>query len=76
MTLCPLTRKPMHNRKTALTRAAHSRKAHGVEIYIYKCPVCKAWHLTRSEQTNEEYNSKNKGSQNAVGTSWGVDASR
>lgn len=47
---CPVTGKPSHNRKTALGRANFSQKKTGIEIHAYKCPFCKAWHLTSKRQ--------------------------
>lgn len=47
---CHVAQKPKHHKKAALTRVAYSKKLTGIQLYIYKCPFCNKYHLTRSQQ--------------------------
>ena len=37
-------------RKQALTNAAQVAAYEGRDLYVYKCPHCREWHLTSSPQ--------------------------
>ena len=36
----------------AKQHAAQCLKARGIELFVYKCPHCKAWHLTKWKWEN------------------------
>lgn len=49
--MCPVSRKRIQtNKKQALTSLAATMKHDGKQRYIYKCPHCNGWHLTRQVQ--------------------------
>lgn len=40
-------KKPIRDKRVARTKAARIQAATGTPTYIYKCPGCKLWHVTR-----------------------------
>lgn len=50
--ICPVTHKTCHNTKQAAHKHIRSAKKRGApkELYVYKCPDCKHWHLTKSKR--------------------------
>lgn len=42
--------KVMYSKRGAERRAERLRKLTGVRFYVYQCPRCEAWHLTKRSQ--------------------------
>lgn len=46
--LCPIHLKYRHpDRFSALRAARLVGKRKGIKLYVYRCPYCRHWHLTR-----------------------------
>lgn len=47
-------KKAFKTKAIAKQKRAQSLKIRGIELYVYKCPECKMWHLSKQKWENSE----------------------